>query len=178
MKARYTRTMGKWHVQAVTFLTVAMIAGGPTVSMLCDALCADHGLATAVTTANHTTQNSSHHQASSPDGANSHMRQAGEAAGVAHADHQAAAVSTTETLPDSDTLLIRPLGDCCSNLGTDWASVVAVARADSGVRSTTQVAVFLYVPPFNPTGRQPRTWTHAPPSGELSPARTPLVLRV
>ena len=176
MKARYTQTVGKWYVQAVTFLTVAMIAGGPTVSMICDALCADHGLATtAETTANHTAHNASHHHVSSPDGASSHMGEA--AAGDAHADHHAAAVSTNETLPDPHTLLIRPSGDCCSNLGTDWASVVA-ARPDNGVRSTTQVAVLLHVPPFNLTDRQPRTWTHAPPPGELSQARTPLVLRV
>ncbi len=176
MKARYTQTVGKWHVQAVTFLTVAMIAGGPTVSMICDALCAAHGLArTAVPTANHTVQSAGHDHASSAHGGDSHPRE--EAAADARADHHAAADSTTETLPDSHTLLIRSSGDGCSNLGTDWASVVA-ARPDNGVRGPTQVAVLVYVPPFNLTDRQLRTWTHAPPPGELSQARTPVILRV
>jgi hypothetical protein len=176
MKARYTQSVSKWHVRAVTFLTVATIAGGPTVSMICDALCADHGLPrTAVPTANPSAENASHHHESSAHAADSHMREA--AAGDAQADHLAAAASTNETLPDSHTLLIRPSGDCCSNLGTEWASVVA-ARPDKDVRSTTQVAVSLDVPPFNLTDRQPRTWTHAPPPGEWSQARTPLVLRV
>jgi hypothetical protein len=176
MKARYTQTVGKWHVQAVTVLTIALIAGGPTVSIICDALCADHSLATtAVPTANHTAQDASHHHGSSTDGANSHTGEAGPSG--AHADHQAAVVSPTETLPDSHALLIRPSGDCCSNLGTVRVSDVA-PRPDNGVRSTTQVAVLLYVPAFNLTDRQPRTWTHAPPPGELSQPRTPLVLRV
>jgi hypothetical protein len=140
-------------------------------------LCADHARATtAGANATDTGQNASHHHSSSSSGAVSHAVSPGVAADADHGHHESA-VSSTETLPDSDTLLNVPSGDCCSNLDSGPSSLAA-ARTDNGVLSTAHVAVFFNVPPINRSGRQPGAPTHAPPPGQLSPARTPLVLRV
>ena len=173
--ARYTPNVGKWHLRAVTLQVTAMIAGGQTVIILCNALCATHSHTTTVaTTPSDVAQNTHHHHPSDNQTAASPDRDVN--ASTDHA-HEQAVVSTTEIPPDPHTLLSVSSADCCATLDSGPATL-ATARADNIVLLASSVTAFIDAIALDSSHRQLGPRTHAPPAGELSSARTPLPLRI
>ena len=174
--ARYTPNVGKWHLRAVTLLVTAMIAGGQTVIILCNASCVAHSHTTTVAiTPSDVAQNAHHHHGSDNQvGASRPDRDVD--AGMDHA-HEQAAASTTEIPPEPHTLLNVSSADCCTTLESGPATL-ATTRADTLVLLVSYVTAFIDA--IAPDSSRPQLGppTHAPPPGELSSARTPLSLRI
>lgn len=176
--ARYTLNVGKWHLRAVTLLVTAMIAGGQTVIILCNALCVAHShTTTSAISDSDVAQNAHHHHASDSQAAASSPDRDYNAASTDHHAHKQAAVSPTESRPDLHTLLNVASANCCTTLSSEPAAT-ATARADKSVLIASYVTAFIDAIALDSSHRQLGAATHAPPPGELSSARTPLPLRI
>ena len=174
--ARYTPNVSKWHLRAVTLLVTAMIAGGQTVIILCNAWCVSHGHTTTVaTTPSDVAQNTHHHHPSDNQTAASRPDRDVNAS-TDHA-HEQASVLTTETSPDLHTLLNVSSADCCTTLDSGPATI-ATARVDNLVLLAPSVTAFIDAIALDSSHRQLGPPTHAPPPGESSSARSPLPLRI
>ena len=170
--ARYTPDVGTWHLRAVTLLVTAMIAGGQTVSILCNAWCAAHRhTATAAITPDDVGQNAHHHHASDNQAVTSRPDRDADVS-TDHA-HEQASVSTPETSANLHTLLTLSSADCCTTLDSGPAAL-ATARAHNIGLLAPHVTVFIDAMALDASHRQLGPPTHAPPPGELSSAPTPL----
>ena len=174
--ARYTPNVSKWHLRAVTLLVTAMIAGGQTVIILCNAWCVAHShTTTAAITPSDVAQHAHHHHGSDNQAAAS--RPDRDVDGSTDHAHEQAAVSTTQTSPDPHTLLNVSSADCCTTLDSVLATI-ATARADNIVLPALSVTAFIDPIALDSSHRQLGPPTHAPPPGESSSARSPLPLRI
>jgi hypothetical protein len=174
--ARYTPNVGKWHRRAVTLLVTAMIAGGQTVIILCNAWCMAHSdTATAAITPSDVAQNAHQHHAS--DNQAGVSRPDRDVSASADHAHEQAAVSTTVIPPDPHTLLNVSSADCCTTLESGPATLAA-ARADNLVMLASYVTAFIHPIALDSSHPQLGSPTHAAPPGELSSAQTPLPLRI
>jgi hypothetical protein len=173
---RYTPNVGKWHLRAVTLLVTLMIAGGQTVIVLCNALCATHShTTTAATTHSDVVPNAHHHHPlDNQVPASRHDRDIN--AGSTDHTHEQAAVSAADTSPDLPSLNLAS-EDCCSGLGFGPATMAPV-RADKSVLIASYVPESIEAIALDLLHRQHGLATHAAPPGELSLARIPLPLRI
>ena len=157
--ARYTPNVGKWHLRAVTLLLTAMIAGGQTVIILCNAWCVAHRpTTTAAMTSSDVAQNAHHHHASD------------DQAGASRPDRDV-------TAPNLHTLLNVSSADCCTTLDAGPVTL-ATARAEHIGVLAPYVTAFVDAFALDSSHRQVGPPTHGPPPGELSSARASLPLRI
>lgn len=156
-------------------MVMALLAGGPSIAVVCDALCSDRPHEAA---ANEATAGVSRHHAPAvqpeePAG----LVVAASDGRVGH-DHHQATVLETQTFPESDTRLIGSFGrECCSDLDHPRVSRTAV-RADTSLISTPEAAVRLPVAVLDRFDRHARGTMHTPPPWPLALGRTTLVLRI
>ena len=176
-RARYTQIVGKWQVRAVSTLVVAVLGGEPAVAIACHALCSDRPHATVPTEASE--RPSHHHDAAAqePQQSASHAGLGAENLAASH-DHGQSAATMGATLHEPQKLWSGTAERyCCTSLGRPRARVTA-ARAHSSLLPTPQGAVLQAGVLLDCFDRRPGGPTHGPPPGELSPSRTPLVLRI
>jgi hypothetical protein len=162
---RYTQTVG--HVGRIaTVLLIVLLAGGPALASVCEAMCVPPD-ATTETTAT---------EGSSPDRAHHHQpaAQAGDTQQTAagHNHHQSGDDAAASS---RGSHVSRFLGrHCCTELAPPRHSLTA-SRVDTNLGSDAVASsTVMRAMPV----RQAAWPTHGPPPGGLSPARTPLVLRI
>ncbi len=167
MMAGYTR-MVSWVGRTATLFLVILLAGGPAAATACETDCAEPP-ATAESTQMPGVHNSGHHH---------HAAETRTAAAEAVAMHRhqpldrdAAAISH-----DSDRTRLRG-HDCCEQLAAARPSLMAL-RGDTGLQPGSQAAVLSSGATVTNRAAQGVGPSHRPPPGEMSPVRTPLVLRI
>ena len=164
---RYTQTVG--HVgQIATALLIVLVAGGPALASVCEAMCVPPAATTEPTAVGGSHGRGHHHQPAA---------QAAEAQQTAarHDHHQSGEAPVASSRgPQVGRFLAR---DCCTELAPPRPSLTA-SRVDTDLLPGSHAAVVSSAMMLAMRDRQPAGPTHGPPPGVLSSARTPLVLRI
>ena len=167
--ARYTQRVGRVG-RIATGLLIVLLAGGSALASVCKAVCVPPA-ATSEPTAVEGSHSSRghHHQAAADTPADV------EQTASRHDHHQ----SGDEAAASSrDSQVGRFLGrDCCTELAPPRPSLTA-SRVDTDLLPESHAAVVSTAARLQARARQAAGPTHGPPPGGLSPARTPLVLRI
>jgi hypothetical protein len=163
---RYTQRVG--HVGRIaTVLLIVLLAGGPAVASVCEAVCVPPAATTQPTASEGDHSRGHHHQAAAQTPANVQQTAAG------HDHHE----SGTDAASSRDSQMNRVLGrDCCTELAPPRPSLTA-SRLDTDLLPGAQAA-FVVSAMLQIRDRQPAGPTHGPPPGGLLSTRTPLVLRI
>ncbi len=171
--ARYTQKVAGWQLRAVGALVMTILAGGPCIAILCDALCSGspHSMATTGVT-----QSPRHHHG--PADLESPSERVPEAAAVAHHVHHQPAATAADSFAEARIRFWRSSDrQCCGTMQVARASL-APTRTAAGVSLTVQASVRVFVSAFDPPAPRPQGPGQAPPPGSVAPARRPLVLRI
>lgn len=164
---RYTRMVG-WLTRTATLFLTVLLAAGPAVASVCEAVCVAPSGTIASAGSEAIAQPHPQHAPAA------HQHRPARHADTAHAHHQA--VETTAAARDLHSS--RLLGqDCCRQLARPRASLAA-SRIDTDVLPGSHAALHRAAAILSVADRQPLGPTHGPPPGDLSPVRVPLVLRI
>jgi len=165
---RYTQMVG-CVVRIATVLLMLLLAGGPAWASVCEALCAPPAATTQPIATEVAHSRGHHHQAAAQPPA------AVQQTAGAHDHHQSGARVAAAS---RDSQVNRMLGrDCCTEIARPRPSLTA-SRLDTDLLPGAKAAVVWSAAMPQMRDRQPAGPTHGPPPGGLSPARTPLVLRI
>lgn len=177
MRARVQATSRSGYTECVgarklaTVLLIVLIAGGPAVVAMCEAVCLPSS-PTEASTREALRDTGEHHQ---------HHRDAeapSDAEQVRAGDHNHQPVSEIGTAGDGNVVIGRALARaCCEQLAPPNVSLSA-SRADGDLLPGSQAALLAAAPMVTVRDRQPAGPTHGPPPGEPLPVRTSVVLRI
>ena len=168
LMARYTRIVGRLG-RIASVLLIVLLGGGPALASVCKAVCVPPAATTEPTAVEGSQSRGHHHQAAAETPVDV------EQTASRHDHHQ----SGDEAAASSrDSQVGRFLGrDCCTELAPPRHSLTA-SRVDTDLLPGSHAAVVSSAARLQARDRQPAGPTHGPPPGGLSPARTPLVLRI
>lgn len=164
--AAYTQAVG-WLARTATHLLIVLLASGQAVAVVCEAVClaprdAVHSAGSAPT---------DHHHQQAPA---AHQHAAAQHTDSAHAEGQA----VTGTPAAGDSHVASWVGqDCCPHLATPRVSLSA-SRLDTDTLRAPQAALVQATAIVSIAPSRLLAPTRGSRPGELSPARTPLVLRI
>lgn len=162
----YTRTVG-WLLRTVAHFLIVLLASGPAVAVVCEAVCAAPRDAVQPPRSAST----HHHQQPAPA---AHQAAATQHTDSAHAENQA----ITETPAARDSHASRWVSQhCCPQLVSPRVSLLA-SRLDHDIVRTPQAAVVQATAILAIAPSRLLAPTRGSRPGELSPARTSLVLRI
>ena len=166
--ARYTPIVGSLG-RIASVLLIVLLGGGPALASVCKAVCVPPAATTEPTAVEGSHSRGHHHQAAAETPADV------EQTASRHDHHQ----SGDEAAASSrDSQVGRFLGrDCCTELAPPRHSLTA-SRVATDLLPGSHAAVVSSSARLQARDRQPAGPTHGPPPGGLSPARTPLVLRI
>ena len=152
-----------------TILLIVLLGGGPALASVCEAMCVPPAATTEPTAGQGSQSRGHHHQAAAQTPAEAQQTAA------RHDHHQSGDAPAASS---SGSQVDRFLGrDCCTELAPPRPSLTA-SRVDTDLLPGSHAAVASSAVLLAMRDRQPAGQTHGPPPGELSPARTPLVLRI
>lgn len=165
---RYTQTVGRVG-RIATVVLIVLLAGGPAVASVCEAMCMPPTATTPPTATDGVHNGGHHHQAAAQTSANVQQTAA------RHDHHQSGADAAASS---RDSQLNRMLGrDCCTELAPPRPSLTA-SRLDTDLLPGAQAALVMSAGMLQVRDRQPAGPTHGSPPGEPLPVRTSVVLRV
>lgn len=164
---RYTRRVG-WFTRTAALFLMVLLAGGPAIAAVCEAVCAGPLPSAASAASDATSQG---HEQHAPT-AHQH-RPAGDV-DAAHAHHQG--LEATAASSDSHSSTLRGQ-DCCRQLAKSRVSLAA-SRIDTDLLPGTHAALLRTAGILWVADRQLPEPTHGPPPGAPAPVRGPLVLRI
>ena len=152
-----------------TILLIVLLGGGPALASVCEAICVPPAATTEPTAFQGSQSPGHHHQAAAQTPAEAQQTAA------RHDHHQSGGAPAASS---RDSQVDRFLGrDCCTELAPPRPSLTA-SRVDTDVLPGSHAAVGSSAVMLAMRNRQPPGPTHGPPPGGVSPARTPLVLRI
>jgi hypothetical protein len=165
---RYTQTVGRVG-RIATALLIVLLAGGPAVASVCEAMCVPPAATTQLAAGEGAQGRGHHHEATAETPA--HVQQTA----VRHNHRESGADAAASS---RDSQVNRMLGrDCCTELAPPRPSLTA-SRLDTDLLRGAQAAMVVSAAMLHIRDRQPVGPTHGPPPGGLLSTRTPLVLRI
>ena len=165
---RYTQRVGRVR-RIATVVLIVLLAGGPAVASVCEAMCVPPAATTPPTANEGVHSGGHHHQATAQTPANVQQTAA------RHDHHQSGADAAASP---RDSQVNRMLGrDCCTELAPPRPSLTA-SRLDTDLLPGAQAPFVASAAMLQIRDRQPAGPTHGPPPGGLLSTRTPLVLRI
>lgn len=164
---RYTRMVGRLG-RIASVLLIVLLAGGPALAAVCEAVCVVPSASTEPAGTDGTTHD--HHRHATAE-TPSHVQHTAPR----HDHHESGADAAASS---RDSQLSRMVGrDCCRELAPPRASLTA-SRGDMDLLPGSHAAVASSAAMLDMRDRQPAGPTHGPPPGVLLSTRTPLVLRI
>lgn len=163
---RYTRMVG-WFTRTATLCLMVLLGGGPALAAVCEAVCV--APPAGVESAGSEVSPEAHQQHA--PAAHHHGAQTADAS---HDDHEAPEMTGAARSSHSSRLLGQ---DCCRQLAKPRVSLAA-SRLDADILPRSHAALLQAAAIVRIAHPGPLGPAHGSPPGELSPVRTPLVLRI
>jgi hypothetical protein len=164
---RYTQTVSRLR-QIAAVVLIVLLAGGPALASVCEAVCVPPAARTQPTAAEEAHSRGGHHQAAAQPPADVQDT-------AARHHHDSGAVATASSrVSHVGRLLGR---DCCTVLAPPRPSLTA-SRVDTDLLPGSHAAVVPSAAMLPMRDRRPAGPTHGPPTGDWSPVRKSLVLRI
>ena len=165
---RYTQTVSRLG-QIATVVLIVLLAGGPALASVCEAVCVPPAARTQPTAAEEAHSRGHHHQAAAQPPADV------QDTAARHHHHDSGAVATASSrVSQVGRLLGR---DCCTVLAPPRPSLTA-SRVDTDLLPGSHAAIVSSAAMLAMSDRRPAGPAHGPPKGDWSPVRTSLVLRI
>lgn len=165
---RYTQTVGRVG-RIATALLIVLLAGGPAVASVCDAVCVPPAATTEATTPEGAHSRGHHYQAAAQTPEDVQQTTA------RHDHHDSGAIAAASS---RDSQVGRLLGrNCCRQLAPPRPSLTA-SRVDTDLLPGSHAAIVSSAAMLAMSDCRPAGPAHGPPKGDWSPVRTSLVLRI